>query len=163
MSVYRDLVRQVNGGVEILGDPAVRVDETPSGVEIRYKDTVYTKAEQINVGLGGRFRVAAAPTPDESFVTAIPSPNIDLPFIAQKLTVPSNVALYFMLTFAQVSSVTLIDGDAVCMDLFSEVSLNNAVRWPTAQTGQSIKLQVGNTDMAAHEPRVSLTGVRLRP
>lgn len=161
-NMYEDLVRRV-GSVEILGDPALKVENTPEGTAIKYKDKTYTRAEQINVGVGGRAIVAAAPDATTSTTAQIPSPNLDLPFLTQKVTIPSSVALYLMLSFAQVSSVVLIDGDAICCDIFSEVSLNNHVRWPTAQTGQSIRLAVDNTDPgAAHEPRISLTGVRLR-
>lgn len=161
-NMYEDLVRRV-GSVEILGDPALKVENTPEGTAIKYKDKTYTRAEQINVGVGGRAIVAAAPDNTTSTTAQIPSPNLDLPFLTQKVTIPSSVALYLMLSFAQVSSVVLIDGDAICCDIFSEVSLNNHVRWPTAQTGQSIRLAVDNTDPTkGHEPRISLTGVRLR-
>ena len=161
-NMYEDLVRRV-GSVEILGDPALKVETTPEGTAIKYKDKTYTRAEQINVGVGGRAIVAAAPDSTTSTTAQIPSPNLDLPFLTQKVTIPSSVSLYLMLSFAQVSSVVLIDGDAICCDIFSEVSLNNHVRWPTAQTGQSIRLAVDNTDPTkGHEPRISLTGVRLR-
>lgn len=161
-NMYEDLVRRV-GSVEILGDPALKVENTPEGTAIKYKDKTYTRAEQINVGVGGRAIVAAAPDATTSTTAQIPSPNLDLPFLTQKVTIPSSVSLYLMLSFAQVSSVVLIDGDAICCDIFSEVSLNNHVRWPTAQTGQSIRLAVDNTDPTkGHEPRISLTGVRLR-
>lgn len=161
-NMYEDLVRRV-GSVEILGDPALKVENTPEGTAIKYKDKTYTRAEQINVGVGGRAIVAAAPDNTTSTTAQIPSPNLDLPFLTQKVTIPSSVSLYLMLSFAQVSSVVLIDGDAICCDIFSEVSLNNHVRWPTAQTGQSIRLAVDNTDpTSGHEPRISLTGVRLR-
>ena len=161
-NMYEDLVRRV-GSVEILGDPALKVENTPEGTAIKYKDKTYTRAEQINVGVGGRAIVAAAPDATTSTTAQIPSPNLDLPFLPQKVTIPSSVALYLMLSFAQVSSVVLIDGDAICCDIFSEVSLNNHVRWPTAQTGQSIRLAVDNTDpTSGHEPRISLPGVRLR-
>ena len=155
--VYNALTRQL-GAVEILGgmlgDPALKVDTATKGIQ--YKDKSYSVAEEINVGIGGRFVVLAGAT------SPIPSPSLDQPFLATRATIPSSVALYFMLQFAQVSSVVLLDGDAICGDIFSEVSLNNGVRWPTAQTGQSFKFSFQNTDVADHEPRFSLTGVRLR-
>jgi hypothetical protein len=83
--------------------------------------------------------------------------------MAQRLTIPSSVSLFLMMTSAKIAAIDLIDGDPITADVFSEVSLNNGVRWPTANTGQQLQLQAANTDpAAAHEPRISLTGVRLR-
>ncbi len=163
-SVYDQVVRRQGSGlsaVEILGDPAQAVSEPERFV--KYQDKTYRVAEEINVGIGGRYLIAIAPSAVQGTEVQIPSPNIDQPFLTQRVTIPSSVSLYLMLSFAQVSSVVLIDGDAICGDIFSEVSLNNGVRWPTAQTGQSFRISLINTDnTAAHEPRLTLTGVRLR-
>lgn len=162
-SVYDSVVRRGSSvsAVEILGDPAQAVSEPERFV--KYQDKTYRVAEEINVGIGGRAVIDAAVSPTVGTERQIPSPNIDQPFLAQRVTIPSSVALYLMMSFAQVSSVVLLDGDAICADIFSEVSLNNGVRWPTAQTGQSFRISLINTDnTAAHEPRLSLTGVRLR-
>ena len=84
--------------------------------------------------------------------------------MTQRVTIPSSVALFLVVATAKIAAIDLIDGEPICADIFSEVSLNNQVRWPTAQTGQQIQVSIGNTDTAsAHEPRTSLTGVRLRP
>lgn len=159
-SMFRQL-SSVNGPIQILGDPAMKVPEAQGGV--KYTDQTYDIAEEINVGIGGRFEVPAAAGPLISTVRALPAPNIALPFMTQRATIPSSVALYFLISVAKIAAVDLIDGDPICADIFSEVSLNNGVRWPTANTGQNIKLVVDNTDTgSAHEPRMSLTGVRLR-
>lgn len=160
-SVYDSVMRRSLSAVEILGDPAQSVAEPERFV--KYQDKVYKVAEEINVGIGGRETVLAATSPTVGTERQIPSPNIDQPFLTQRVTIPSSVALYLMVSFAQVSSVVLLDGDAICADIFSEVSLNNGVRWPTAQTGQSFRISIINTDnTSAHEPRMTLTGVRLR-
>lgn len=158
--MYSRLTR--SGSVEVLGDAALRVDTPPNPVP--YRDQNYSVAEEVNLGLGGRFSIPAAPSPTTSTVLALPAPNTSLPFMTQRVTIPSSVALYLMLTQAKIAAIDLIDGEAICADIFSEVSLNNGVRWPTAQTGQQVQVSIGNTDTAsAHEPRCSLTGVRLRP
>jgi hypothetical protein len=161
MDHYRRLSR-VNGQIQVVGDTAIRVDQ--SGSPIEYTEKGYTIAEEINLGLGNRFSIPAAPSPTASSILAVPSPNnVSLPFMAQRLTIPSSVSLFLMMTSAKIAAIDLIDGDPITADVFSEVSLNNGVRWPTANTGQQIQLQAANTDpAAAHEPRISLTGVRLR-
>ena len=152
------------GSVNILGDAALPVDTPPNPV--RYQNQVYKTAEEINVGLGGRFEIppASGPLPTDTTILAIPAPNTSLPFMTQRVTIPSSVGLFLIITTAKIAAIDLIDGEPICAEIFSEVSLNNSVRWPTAQTGQQISVSIGNTDPASsHEPRVSLTGVRLRP
>jgi len=161
MDHYRRLSR-VNGQIQVVGDTAIRVDQ--SGSPIEYTEKGYTIAEEINLGLGNRFSIPAAPSAVLSTTLQIPAPsNVSLPFMAQRLTIPSSVSLFLMVTQAKIAAIDLIDGDPITADVFSEVSLNNGVRWPTANTGQQIQLAAANTDpAAAHEPRISLTGVRLR-
>lgn len=159
-TVYDKLVGKVDA-VEILGDPAQAVEEPERFV--KYQNKIYRVAEEVNVGIGGRFAIPAAVSPTDGSQARIPSPNIDQPFLTQRVTIPSQSSLYLLLVFAQVSSIVLIDGDPVCGDIFSEVSLNNGVRWPTIQTGQSVKVDFENANpLAAVEPRMSLTGVRIR-
>ena len=161
MDMY-DRLTSLNGQVEVLGDAALRVDKPANPVQ--YRDKEYTTAEEVNLGLGGRFEIAAAPSPTNSQTESLPTPNTSLPFMTQRVTIPSSVALFLMVRTAKIAAIDLIDGEPICADIFSEVSLNNGVRWPTAQTGQQIQVAIDNTDTAsAHEPRVSLTGVRLRP
>ncbi len=148
-------------GVQILGDTAIQVDAAPNPV--KFQNQMYTVAEEVNQGLGGRFEIPAASGPTTSTVLPLPSPNTSLPFMTQRVTIPSSVALFLMVSSAKIAAIDLIDGEAICADIFSEVSLNNGVRWPTAQTGQQIQVVIDNTDTAsAHEPRMSLTGIRLR-
>ena len=150
------------GSVQVLGDAAIPVADAPNPV--KYQNQVYKTAEEVNLGLGGRFPIPAAPSPVASTTAALPAPNTSLPFMTQRVTIPSSVALYLMVRTAKIAAIDLIDGEPICADIFSEVSLNNGVRWPTAQTGQQVQIAIDNTDdTASHEPRVSLTGVRLRP
>lgn len=149
------------GNVQVLGDTAIPVVDAPNPV--KYQNQVYSTAEEVNMGLGGRFVLAAAPDVTNSFTAFLPTPNSALPYMTQRVTIPSSVALFLMVVTAKIAAIDLIDGEPICADIFSEVSLNNGVRWPTAQTGQQIQLALGNTDLTPHEPRVSLTGVRLRP
>lgn len=163
--MYNRLTRAGNVrilGDHTLGDAAIPVDEPTNPV--KYQNQQYKTAEEVNLGLGGRFAIPAAPSTVLSTVLPIPTPNTSLPFMTQRVTIPSSVSLFLMMTQAKIAAIDLIDGEAICGDIFSEVSLNNGVRWPTAQTGQQIQTSIGNTDTAAaHEPRLSLTGVRLRP
>lgn len=153
-SVYNEVVRRVNG-VDILGDPAQRVDAPLKYVD--YVDKKYTQAEEVQFGLSGRQAIAAATS------ERLDAPSTDQPFLALRATIPSSVALYFVINFMQVSSVVLLEGNPICGDIFSEVSLNNGVRWPTVQTGTAYKMDFENTDPTdPHEPRFTLTGIRLR-
>lgn len=159
MDMFRRLTN--NGPIQVVGDAAMKVDQAPNPTS--YVEQQYSIAEEVNVGLGGRFPIPAAASPTQSTTLPLPSPNISLPFTTQRATIPSSVALYLLLSKAKIAAIDLIDADAICADIFSEVSLNNGVRWPTAQTGQQIAISVDNSDTAsAHEPRMSLTGIRLR-
>lgn len=159
----QDMFRRItsNGPIQILGDAAMKVPQSQNPVQFQEQD--YDIAEEINVGLGGRFLIAAAPSAIASTSALLPTPNVSLPFMTQRATIPSSVSLFLMISSAKIAAVDLIDGDPICGDIFSEVSLNNGVRWPTANTGQQIRIGVDNTNIAsAIEPRMSLTGVRLR-
>ena len=159
---YRRLTAPRSGNVQILGAPAAMV-ETPTR-QVEYRQQTYSQAEEVNLGLGGRFSVPAAPSAVLGTTLPVPAPNTALPFETNRLTIPSSVSLYFMIPQAKIAAIDLIDGEPICGDIFSEVSLNNQVSWPTAQTGQQIQMSVMNTDPdSAHEPRISLTGMRLRP
>lgn len=161
-STFRRLTASRTGNVQILGAPAALV-ETPNKM-VEYRNQGYNNAEVVNLGLGGRFSIAAAPGPTTTTFAALPAPNTSLPYETQRVTIPSSVSLYLVMSVAKIAAIDLIDGEPICADIFSEVSLNNEVQWPTAQTGQQIQITIGNTDTAAaHEPRVSLTGIRLRP
>lgn len=152
------------GNVQVLADPALQVEQAQAQSMVKYTEQGYKNAEEVNIGLGGRFLVAAAASATVGTVADLPSPNTSLPYMTQRVTIPSSVALFLMIRTAKIAAIDLIDAAPICGDIFSEVSLNNGVRWPTAQTGQQIQVSVENTDTAsAHEPRVSLTGVRLRP
>lgn len=152
------------GNVQVLADPAIAVDQANAAQMVKYTEQGYNNAEEVNMGLGGRFLIGAAPSATQSLVVPLPSPNTSLPYMTQRVTIPSSVALFLMVVTAKIAAIDLIDAEAICGDIFSEVSLNNAVRWPTAQTGQQIQISIGNTDATdPHEPRMSLTGVRLRP
>jgi hypothetical protein len=162
--MYSRLQSQQLGSVQVLGDAAIPVDVPPNPV--KYQNQTYKTAEEINLGLGGRFVVpaAAGPGPTQTTVLPIPSPNTSLPFMAQRITIRSAIAPFFIITNAKIAAIDLIDGEPICADIFSEVSLNSGIRWPTAQTGQQIQVSVGNVDpTSAHEPIITLTGVRLRP
>ena len=149
------------GNVQVLGDAAMPVESAPNPV--KYLNQSYKTAEEVNLGLGGRHLIAVAPSAIVSTTSTLPTPNTSLPFMTQRVTIPSSVSLYLMVRSAKIAAIDLIDGEPICADIFSEVSLNNGVRWPTAQTGQQIQVTIDNTDtVSAHEPRLSLTGVRLR-
>lgn len=142
------------GNVSILGDPAMRVDSPIKYVD--YVDKKYTEAEEVSFGLGGRQVILAGAS------ERLKAPTTDNPFLALRATIPSSVSLYFMIDFMQVASTVLLEGDPICGDIYSEVSLNNSVRWPTVQTGTAYKIGLNNTDTDPHEPRFTLTGIRLR-
>lgn len=151
------------GNVKILGDPALQVEEANVQSMVKYTDQGYNIAEEVNMGMGGRQAIAAAPDALNGTLAALQAPNTSLPYMVQRITIPSSVSLYFMISLIKIAAIDLKDGFDICGDIFSEVSLNNGVRFPTAQTGQQIQMSLTNTDPAsAHEPRVSFTGIRLR-
>jgi hypothetical protein len=135
-----------------LGNPAMAVDQAPEDAAVEYTQDKYNNADRINVGVGGLFAVPASST----------AQIISNPFRTQKVTIPSSVAEFLLLDQITIGSVNLIDGDPICADIFSEVSLNNQVNWPTAQTGQQFRITVTNADAAPHQPRITLSGIRLR-
>ena len=140
-----------------LGNPAEMVENAPQDATTKYADRVFSNSDRINMGVGGRFSVPAATTSN------IPPPNVSDPFKTLKVTIPSSVAEFLLVVQVTIGPVMLIDGDQIAADLWSEVSLNNGVDWPTAQTGQSFRFQIENADaVAPHEPRLTLTGFRLR-
>jgi hypothetical protein len=146
------------GGSASVGNPAIRLDQPNAASEYAYTQDQFNKGDVINVGVGGTFSVPAATS------VQIPTPNISNPFKAEKVTIPSSVAEFLLLQQVTIGATNLIDGDAICADIFSEVSLNNCVSWPTAQTGQQFRVQIQNADAVnAHQPRLTLTGIRLRP
>lgn len=153
-----------SGNVSVLADPALAVEEANVQSMVKYVEQGYKNAEEVNMGLGGRFVIPVAPSAVASTVLMLPAPNTSLPFMAQRATIPSSVATFLMLTQAKIAAIDLIDAEAICADIFSEVSLNNGIRWPTAQTGQQVQISIANTSTTlAIEPRMTLTGVRLRP
>lgn len=150
------------GNVEVLGAPAI-LSESISQDAVRFYNNGFKSADEVNLGLTGIQEWAAAPNPLTPNYQDVPNPTLDLPFSTQRVTIPSTVAPFFVISNVKIAAIQLIEGQPVCGEIFSEVSLNNGVRWPTAQTGQNIRMTLGNTDTAnAYQPRVSLTGIRLR-
>ena len=163
MASLLDQLRKINN-VEILGAPALLAKAMETDV-VRYVEQGYSKAEEVNFALTGRTLWPAAPNPTTTAQNPVPQPTLSLPYSTQRVTIPSWSAPFFVILMAEIAATRLIDGNTggICADVFSEVSLNNGVRWPTAQTGQSIAMILGNTDTTqAREPRVTLTGIRLR-
>lgn len=157
-SVYDQMLNDVQiRKTPRLSNPALQVDpnDAPSQA-VEYERDNYTRSDVIKVGVGGRFQIPAGAT------AQIPAPTLQNPFQPIKATNSSAVAEFLLISRMNIAAVDLLDGDPICADVFSEVSLQSEISWPTVQTGQAIRVAYDNTDVNPHEPRLTLTGWRLR-
>lgn len=151
--------------VEILGDPAVKVAEIDESLSVKYKGKEYKNADRINVGVSGVAEVAAwagPGNPGVPFQFAVP---VSTPTKVYRVTVPSFIAPFLVFSSVKIGPTELIDGQPICGDIWSEVSENNAVDWPTAETSQTITFTGQSFATAAvtmRQPRITLYAVRLR-
>lgn len=159
----KDMYSTMLGDIEILGDPAVVLAEGGGeSFAVRYKDKEFNNAYFTNLGVSGRQVIPAAATPVQGTIVAITPPNIQEPYKALSVTISSAVAEFLLMNKINIGSTVLLNGRPITAAMFSEVSLNNKVRWKTAQTGQAYEIDMENADdTEPHEPRLSFTGIRL--
>ncbi len=143
-------------GVDIVGDPAQMVEDD-AGSAVKYKQAGYTAADEIHMGIGGVATIPAASAGN------ILQAQVSCPFKPTRVSIRSTVAPDIMVEQVRIGPTTLIEGDPIAGEIWSEVSLNQAVRWPTAETSQLIIFTLTNLNAVdAVRPGITIKGWRLR-
>lgn len=157
---YGDLAGSVGSteilGTQILGDPAQAVPTKADEDFVRYTETGYYAADRTYLGVGQGPQVIAAGA------TAVLAVTPSTPFKIQRITMPSAAVPGLFVSNARVGPTELIDGTPIPAEVFSEVSQNNCVSWPTAETSQPISFTVTNTTAAPVSLGIAAFGTRLR-
>lgn len=143
------------GDVDILGDPAARVPGAEDDDTLRYAQEGWRASDRIFFGVAANQALAAG-------ATATYSNQVSNPFKPLRITVPSDQAPGLTITSIKIGSIELVDGAGVEAQTFSEVSRNNQVSFPTAQTSQNISFTVRNDSGVARSVWIGLYGPRLR-
>lgn len=149
---------QQMGAVTILGDLAAMVqDPTEADRAItKYTQQGYTASDRIFVGLEGQKILAAGV--EDTFQAPVSTP-----FKPERVTIPSWCAPFLVITSIQIGPVLLVDGrGGIPADIFTEVSTNNRISWPTVETSQDIIFRIRNVGVAPTRVSPAVYGVRLR-
>lgn len=145
-------------GVDIVGNPAMGVAAEAAGDAIKYKVAEYTAADQIHFGIA-----SPAATIDAGAVGVVFQRQVSTPFKPEQVSLRSTDAPFLVIVQVQIGPTLLIDGDPIAAENWSEVSFNNDVQWPTAETSQFITFTLNNLDLVnARRPGITLRGWRLR-
>lgn len=146
----------LNGGVEIMEDPAVvGAAQNPT----RYQDKEYTKSDDIHLGVasgspGGLVHPAGTALLFESQPSE--------PFKPKAMIIPSSHTYRLYVRDIRIGSFNAVDGDDIPAETHSEVSLSQFVSWPTIQQNQSIKITMFNQASWDKRYSIDLRGTRLR-
>lgn len=149
--------------VEIFGDPAQEIQEINDSLTVKYKGKEYTNADRINIGVSGTESISAYTSGD-----GVPwsySVPVSTPTKVYKVTIPSWIAPFLAVTSVKIGPWELIDGEAIAADVWTEVSRNNQVVWPTVETSQTITFRgvsFATSAVTMRQPRITLFAVRLR-
>lgn len=153
--------QQSPGGGQYLGEPALRLPEgaaPPGGVQYRPDD--YNAADWIMFGISngvpGGIAIGAGVQ-----ANLIQAPGN--PFKPLRLFAPSTISPGLFLVQVSYGAFNLISGDPVALEMISEVSLANAISWPTVQTSQNVTCTILNAGPApVANVALAMYGVRLR-
>lgn len=144
------------GAPEILGDPASMVEAAQEAAEMtRYTEAGYTASDKIWFGVGNGVVQATG-------TTVTYSESVATPFKPLKMTIASDEAPGLFITSIKIGPIELVDGAAIPAQTLSEVSLNNKISFPTAETSQKISVTVRNQSGVNRNVAISFYGVRLR-
>lgn len=139
------------GDVDI-GDPAELVEALASR---KYTERPFSREDEVD--LGGYDGVAIAPGASHDLAIQVDNPFKPLAFV-----VPSWQAPGLQITNIKISSVNLVEGNAIPADIFTEVSTQNNVRYPTIQTSGRVIVSFTNNSANPITPNVALKGRRIR-
>jgi len=145
----------MNGPEIMMGDPAALVTTEADRSVTKYIESGWVASDRITFGLGAGAPLAAGAT--QTFVQ-----QTNTPFKALKVMFPSQDAPGVFVNSVRIGSIELVDGAAVPIQIWSEVSMVNEVSWVTADTSQQISFNITNTTGVAVPIAVALYGIRLR-
>jgi hypothetical protein len=147
---------EILGNLEILGDAAMSVATEADKDIVRYTQAGFKASDKIHFGIGNNVLLPAA---TNGFVVQQP---VQTPFKPLVLTFPSQYCPDILIQQIQIGSVLLIEGAPVCMEVWSEVSRNNRVSWPTLDTSQSLIITLSNVGAVDVRVNIAAWGIRLR-
>ncbi len=148
-------------GQSYLGDPAQAFsgEGAPPGT-IQYRPEEYTAADFTIFGISNRTPGGIVIGPG---LTAPLASAPGTPFKPIRLFAASTVAPGLFLVQLSYGAFNLLDGDPVPLEMITEVSLANAVSFPTIATSQLVTVQVLNaTGAAIQNVALGMLGVRVR-
>lgn len=143
------------GAPEILGDPATAVPTASDNDITKFVDKGYTASDKIYFGLGNNTILGAG-------LELLFVQSVQTPFKPLRATFPSQYAPDILITQAKIGSVDLVEGDPVPLEVWSEVSRNNAISWPTLDVSQQMQIRLRNVGLIDVPVNIAFWGVRLR-
>lgn len=133
----------VGGPVEILGDPIQKLaDAQEQNRMIQYTEQGYSKADRVFLGVGAG---ATGPTPLLPGAVVTVAAQVNAPFKILRMTHPSDQCPDVFIERMNIGPTLLVDGTMIPLAIFSEVSTNNQISFPTLETSQSIIITLRNT------------------
>lgn len=148
----------VPGGGSVLGDPAAAFEGTPA--QVQYQPDNYKDADFIVFGISSG--VAGGVTIGAGLTVEVTG-QVSTPFKPLRLFLPSTLAPGLFVARLSYGAWNLVDGDPIPAEMLSEVSLANAVSYPTAATSQVIRVSLLNATAApVTHVALGMLGVRLR-
>jgi hypothetical protein len=148
------------GDVEILADPAVMEAAGATGPNpVPYRNSEPNQADQIFLGIGGN----AAGLTIGAGATVPFQTTADRPFKPLRVCIASTVGVGLLCSQIKIGPTELIAGQPIPIEMISEVSLANVIRWPTIQTSQAILFALINpTGAAVTNVQIGMLGIGLR-
>lgn len=147
---------EILSALEILGDPAMAVPTQADRDVTKYLDAGYKASDKIYFGVGNNATLAAGAT------GIVFQQQVQTPFKPLKLTFPSQYCPDVLINQVQIGSVLLLEGNPIPIEVWSEVSRNNQVSWPTLDTSQSLIITLTNAGLVDVLVNIGSWGIRLR-
>jgi hypothetical protein len=146
---------EILGNTEILGDPAMGLAAAPDADMTKFIQKGYTASDKIYFGLGNNFLLIAG-------AEALLVQSVQTPFKPLKATFPSQYCPDVLITQVKVGSVDLVEGDPIPIEVWSEVSMNNMISWPTLDVSQQMQVRLRNVGAVDVRCNIGFFGLRLR-
>lgn len=145
-------VGDVDIGDVDLGDPAAVADKLAEKI---YADRPFTREDEVDVGGFDGVSIPAGGTRDLNI-------QVDNPFKPIAVVIPSWMAPGLQISNIKIAGINLVEGAAIPADIFTEVSTQNRVSYPTVQTSGRIVVSIFNNSANAVTPNIALKGKRIR-
>lgn len=146
---------EILGGPEILGDPATQIPTAADQDITKYIDAGWTASDKTLMGLGDGTVLLAG-------TEALFQVQTQTPFKVLQITQASQYVPDLVLVQCKIGSVDLVEGFPIPMEMFSEVSNNAKVSWPTLDTSQSVSMRIRNRGAVDVRIDIGFYGIRLR-